>query len=109
MKAENPLLFYITIPDEATGETIVHDLLKKNLIACGNILPAHKSIYQWDGQVRSETEHVLILKTRTALRDPVEKRVEELHPFKCPCIVAIDSSSANPLFKEWIDIQTTPS
>lgn len=106
---DTPILFYITVPGENVGETIAHDLLKKNLIACANILPAHKSIYQWEGQVRSDVETILILKTKKAHQEAVEKRVGELHPFACPCILAIDTSSANPLFKEWINKQTTLS
>ena len=100
------LLFYVTIPHTETGTQIATKLLEKKLVACANVLPAHVAVYEWEGKITQESEHVLILKTRPDLADQVEALVAEMHPYDCPCIVRLNSEGANQPFLEWINQQT---
>lgn len=99
--------FYITVPDEKTGEQIASELLNKKLIACANILPAHKSLYVWKEELCNQKEHILILKTQTNLQATVEKEVSQLHPYECPCILTFSPTHGNTEFISWIESQTS--
>jgi periplasmic divalent cation tolerance protein len=100
------LVFYITVPHTETGTQIARQLLQEKLIACANVLPAHTAIYQWEGKVQEDSEHVLILKTRPTLAAQVEARVAALHPYECPCILQLTPVTGNTEFLAWVEQQT---
>ncbi|MGB1539834.1 MAG: divalent-cation tolerance protein CutA [Rickettsiales bacterium] len=100
------VLLYITAPNKAEAEALAAPLLAERLIACANILPEITSIYEWEGKNETTTETVLLLKTRASLQEAVMKRVEELHPYDCPCIMVLPINAAHPPFAEWIFSQT---
>jgi len=101
------LLFaYITTssPDEA--RSLGEILVEEKLAACVNILPKMESIYHWEGKLETADESVLIAKTRSDLRDALQKRVLELHSYDCPCVVFLPVMDGNPAYLEWIHRET---
>lgn len=106
---ETLVLFYITVPHTDTGVLIAKTLLEKKLIACGNVLPAHTAVYHWEGAIKEDSEHILILKTRKGLAHKVHDEVKKLHPYDCPCILQITPSDVNAPFVEWMNQQTRGS
>jgi periplasmic divalent cation tolerance protein len=62
-------LVITTCPDEATGEAIVRALVKERLAACGNIVTGVRSIFWWQGEVDTEVECLVLLKTQTSRLD----------------------------------------
>ncbi|MCJ8276460.1 MAG: divalent-cation tolerance protein CutA [Bdellovibrionales bacterium] len=99
------ILFYVTVPSVKVGQNIAKELLDKRLIACANILPAHNAIYKWEGELKNESEHIMIIKTHRQHQLPVETQIKVLHPYDCPCILTLRSSQANPEFAQWIESQ----
>ena len=104
--SDSLILFYITIPNEKTGQEIANNLLNKKLIACANIFPTHTSIYSWDGEIKNEKEQVMILKTLSEKALATEAEIKSLHPYECPCIVQIKAETANEDFLNWVSKQT---
>ncbi|HYJ79455.1 MAG TPA: divalent-cation tolerance protein CutA, partial [Longimicrobiaceae bacterium] len=74
----------MTVPDAATGERIARALVGERLIACANLVPGVTSVYRWEGEVRAEGEHLVVMKTRGALLDRLFARAAELHPYDVP-------------------------
>ena len=107
MSKSSLILFYIPIPNEKCGEDIAKELIQKKLIACANIFPTHKAIYQWEDQVQSESENVMILKSLKEKAPQVEELVKDLHPYDCPCILQIEPSQTNSDFLHWAQQQIT--
>lgn len=100
-------LFYVTVPSLENGERLAEILLSENLIACANIFPPHISLYKWNGQVERGQEHVVIFKTRQAISESFIKRIEEVHPYDCPCIIEIAPEKTNKLFLNWVLEETS--
>jgi len=101
--AKPELIFiYVTCPDLKTAEHIAEILIQKKLVACGNILPEMKSLYRWKGRMQADNEAVLILKTRKSLFKKSEKAILRLHPYDCPCIVALPIAQVNTKYAKWI-------
>ena len=73
--------------DRDALEAIVEQLLQERLIACGQVLGPVSSSFRWEGEVQREQEWLALLKTATALADPVRARVAELHPYEVPEII----------------------
>jgi len=94
------IFIYITNPTKEEARKIAKHLLKKKLIACGNIFPIN-SLYWWEGEIADENEFVLIAKTIEANFEKVKREVEKIHSYTCPCVIRILVSS-NEKYLDWL-------
>ena len=97
------MLIYITFPIPEQAKKVGRILVEEELAACANIMPAHTSIYEWEGEIAEEQEVAMLLKTRATNFAAIEARVVELHEYDTPCIIQLDISAANAGFLAWID------
>ena len=58
------------------------------------------------GKIETAAEVVLIAKSRASLFDEVEKRIIELHPYDCPCIVAWPIEVGYQPYLAWLGQET---
>jgi periplasmic divalent cation tolerance protein len=100
------LSLYIIAPSFDVADAIGHTLVEERLVACVNIIPKMHSIYRWAGSIETAAEVVLIAKSRTALLVEIEKRVRELHPYECPCLVAWPIEPGHQPYLDWIAKET---
>jgi periplasmic divalent cation tolerance protein len=77
-------------------------LVEERLVACANVLSSVRSIYRWEGEIHDDAEHLLLLKTRRALFDEVERRVRELHSYEVPEVIALDVAEGSTPYVEWV-------
>ena len=99
---------YMTAGSLAEARLIAQALVAERLAACVNLIDGMESHYEWEGEVQTAREIVLIAKTRADLFDALKQRVLELHSYDCPCVVALDLSDGHPKFLKWIAAQTGP-
>lgn len=104
--SESLVLLYVTIPHTETGTQMAEKLFEKNLIACANILPAHQSVYRWEGKLQQQSEHLMIIKTRKALAQKVETEITAMHPYDCPCILQLTPTHVNEPLMQWVQEET---
>ena len=97
---EKVIFVYVTAGDLAEGEKIATLLLTKRLIACANFFPM-RSVYSWEGKIRSDSETVVILKTMDKHYFSIVQEIERIHSYEVPCICKIEVS-ANKEFAEWV-------
>lgn len=98
---------YITAPSREVAEKIARALVEERLASCANIIPGVRSIFRWKGKVEAASEVCLIAKSRAELFEALEKRVKELHPYDCPCIVAWPIEKGHQPYLDWITEETT--
>jgi periplasmic divalent cation tolerance protein len=98
---------YITVPSRDVAEKIARALVEERLAPCVNIISGVRSIYRWKGKVEAASEVCLIAKSRAELFETLEKRVKELHPYDCPCIVAWPIEKGYQPYLDWIAEETT--
>lgn len=96
------IFIYVSCKDLKEARKIAGHCVTERLAACGNILHSMESVYWWDGQINSEQEVVLILKTTAERYDVVEKAVKALHSYECPCICALPVSHGFQPYLDWI-------
>ena len=99
----NFFLTYIITKNENEALTIANLAVKKNLAACGNILPNMKSIYKWQNKLQNDNETLLILKTNSNKYPLLEKLILEKHSYEVPCILKIPIIDGNKEYLKWID------
>ncbi len=97
---------YVTAATADEARKIGEALVQERLAACANVLGPIESIYWWQGQVRRDSEVVLIAKTRADLVERVVARVKALHSYTVPCVVSLPIEQGNPDFLRWIETET---
>ena len=100
-------LVITTCPDEATGEAIVRTLVEERLAACGNIVTGVRSIFWWQGEVDTEVECLVLLKTQTSRLDQLARRLDELHPYDVPELLAMKVDRGAIAYLDWVVEETT--
>jgi periplasmic divalent cation tolerance protein len=96
----------VTAPDNAAADRLARALVEERLIACANLVPRLRSIYRWEGEVEESDEVLLLLKARRADVDAIAVRVQELHPYDVPEVVAVDVVAGLEPYLEWVNTET---
>ncbi len=96
----NLLSVHVTYPNEDEARKVNAILLEERLVACINCLPVH-SAYRWKGSIEEEHEVLCIMKTVQANWDTLRERIQELHSYEVPAIVAYVVKS-NERYQSWV-------
>lgn len=99
---DNPVLVYTTCPSKEVAKQLAGELVRQQLVACANILPAMESVFVWQGEVQSEAEVPMLLKTRRGRAERVVSEIERHHPYETPAILVIPVESGSQPFIDWI-------
>ncbi|MGF1480554.1 MAG: divalent-cation tolerance protein CutA [Cyanophyceae cyanobacterium] len=91
----------LTTPSRAEGEKIASVLVETQLAACVSLTPVY-SVYSWQGKIHRDEEWQLIIKTDLAKFDTVAAKVQELHSYEVPEIVALPIVAGLKAYLQWI-------
>lgn len=105
----NGVLIVITnVPDDDTAQEIADALVEERLAACVNILAPCRSVYRWQGEVEHAEEVPLLIKTTQDRFQALQRRLDELHPYDVPEILAWRPDMALPAYVNWAIAETRP-
>ena len=96
------IVVLITVPSQDVGGAIARALVEGRLAACVNMVPGVTSTFWWEGEVQSEAEALLMVKTRPDLFDALADRVRALHPYTVPEIIALPLVAGNQAYLDWV-------
>ena len=97
-----PLMIFVTCPDEPEAARLARHVVAEGLAACGNIVPAIRSIYRWEGQVQDDGESLLILKSSAEQYEALEKMIADQHPYDVPEVLALPIERGLPGYLQWM-------
>ncbi|WP_337244018.1 divalent-cation tolerance protein CutA [Luteimonas sp. gir] len=97
-----------TCPDDATAQHVARALVDARLAACVNLVPGVTSIYRWQGQVQSDAEVLLVIKTTADRLEALTERLRALHPYDTPALVALPVAGGLADYLRWVDDETAP-
>ncbi len=100
------LVVLVTTPTPERAAEIARALVEERLAACGNVLPAIRSIYRWEGKVQDEAEALLVLKTTRARLEALRERVLALHPYEVPEVLALPVEAGSAPYLAWLAAET---
>jgi periplasmic divalent cation tolerance protein len=99
---EEARVVLITAPDVETASRLARALVEERLAACVNLVPGIRSIYRWEGEVSEDAEVLLLAKTRADRCDALAARIEALHPYELPEVVALPVASGSVRYLAWV-------
>jgi periplasmic divalent cation tolerance protein len=98
-------LLYVSCPhDEA--RTLAERLVEERLVACVSILPGVESVYRWDGALERQPESILWMETSDDRVERAMERIEALHSYDVPKIVALEGARVNTSYEQWVVAET---
>ncbi len=100
------LLVLTNLPDRESAEKLATSLIEQRLAACVNILAPCSSIYRWQGEIRRDEEHPLLIKTAPDRYPELEEAIRANHPYELPEIIAVSIVDGLPAYLQWVESET---
>jgi periplasmic divalent cation tolerance protein len=97
---------YSTWPKGAAAKRAAQTVVKARLAACANLIDGVRSIYEWNGRIQRDREVVVLFKTTRKSLPALMRKLEELHPYDCPCLIAFPWEDAHTSYATWVRLQT---
>jgi len=94
------------LPERAAAERLAGLLVEKRLAACVNILAPCRSVYRWQGAVRHDEEHPMLIKTTAERYPALEQALRAGHPYELPEIIAVPIERGLPAYLQWVAAET---
>ena len=101
------VLVLTTLPTDADGAAFARTLVEEQLAACVNLHAPMESIYRWEGNIETETERQLVIKTTRERVAALWDRVRELHPYDVPEFLVLPIVDGNDAYLRWVGESTT--
>jgi len=102
MKENNYLLVFCSCPDADSAARLADALVEERLAACVTRLPGATSVYHWEGTVHRDPEVVLIIKTTGERLANLTARIEALHPYEVPEVIAVPAAGGSERYLDWV-------
>ena len=97
------LVVLITAGSQQEADRIANTLVAEMLAACVNVLPGVTSVYRWEGEVQRDQEWLLVVKTTREVLDDLVRRVQAIHSYDLPEIIALPVVGGSKGYLRWID------
>ena len=91
-----------TVSAVKEGESIANILVEKQLASCVNIIPNISSVYRWEGQIQSESEVLLLIKTTKDLEAEVYREVQNVHSYDTPELITLPITNGSDAYLDWM-------
>jgi uncharacterized protein involved in tolerance to divalent cations len=96
------VVVWTTIGSSADVRGMASILVNERLAACVNVLAEMESTYRWKGQVETDRERQLIMKTTVARVAALKARVHELHEYDVPEFIVMQVAGGSEAYLNWI-------
>jgi periplasmic divalent cation tolerance protein len=99
---EEYVVVLVTAPSKDVGRDVARALLEQKLAACVNVVPSIASLYTWEGELCSDEEVLLVIKSTGAAFDELVAAVRDVHPYDVPEIIALPIVAGSQDYLDWI-------
>jgi periplasmic divalent cation tolerance protein len=96
------LLCYCTCPNAESAQHLADALVGESLAACVNRIPGIRSTYRWKGEVTTDTEELLLIKTTIERFEALKERLLALHPYELPELIAVPVERGHTAYLDWV-------
>ncbi|XP_011016890.1 PREDICTED: protein CutA, chloroplastic isoform X1 [Populus euphratica] len=100
------IVVYVTVPNREAGKKLASSIVKEKLAACVNIVPGIESVYQWQGEIQSDAEELLIIKTRQSLLEALTEHVKANHEYEVPEVISLPITGGSIPYLKWLKDST---
>jgi periplasmic divalent cation tolerance protein len=103
------VVVFVTVGSADEGDRLARALVESRLAACVNRVKSVQSIYRWQGKIECGDEELLIVKTRRDLFERVKEKVQQLHSYSAPEIIALPIVAGSETYLRWLEDELSQS
>ena len=79
-------------------------VVSEGIAACVNVIPSVTSFFVWEGELKEDAEHTLLIKVPTASVERLVARLRELHRYETPeiLVLPVDAERSDRDYVRWV-------
>jgi periplasmic divalent cation tolerance protein len=104
----SPIVILSTTGSEDEASKIAEHLVSNRLAACVNIIPSITSVYRWKGEMNSDREILMIIKTDASRFEEIKTALRSMHSYETPELIAIPIQQGLQQYLDWIAESVAP-
>ena len=97
-----PVMVTTTVDKEEDAQAIAKIVLEKRLAACVQILPPITSLYWWEGEIASDKEYLVSIKSDRNLFNHLIDSIRAVHSYEVPEIIATEIVEIDKDYSAWM-------
>jgi len=97
------IVILCTCADAEEAGKLARSLVEANLAACVNVIPRVRSYYRWKGAFETSEECLLAIKSSAQLFEALRARIEQIHSYDVPEILALPVEAGSEKYLRWLD------
>ena len=97
----------VSAPDAETARRLARALIEERLAACVNVIEGVRSLYRWEGQIQDDAEVLLVIKTQARRLEALTERVNALHPYDLPEVLALPVVGGSRAYLDWVSAESS--
>ena len=101
------VVVFVTVSDDDEARKISGLLLEQEKVACVNIVSGVNSTFLWKGNIETERESLLIMKTKSSVLPEIVDIIKSAHSYEVPEIIAMPIIGGNEEYLKWIDMEVS--
>lgn len=94
-------LVMTTVSDPGEAERLARTLVERRLAACVSVGSPATSVYPWQGEIETDREIPLTIKTAPERLDALKTALVELHPYEVPELLVLPVTDGLPAYFDW--------
>lgn len=103
--ADHFIVVMVTTASEVEAQGMATALVEQGLAACVNFREV-QSIYRWQGDTCHNREWHLLIKTKAEKFAALAARIQALHSYDVPEIIALPIVQGSQAYLDWLDQET---
>src|SRR5262245_24585891 len=96
------VVVWTTVTGGSDGREVAEAIVGERLAACVNVHGEMDSIYRWKGQVETDRERQLVMKTTADRVQALKARLHELHQYEVPEFIVLPIIGGSDAYLNWI-------
>lgn len=105
MTSEHELCVLLCNCPPSEAARLASALVEQSLASCVNIIRGVHSVYKWKGEVCSEEESTLVIKTSMDHVTEIDALMDAQHPHEVYELVQLDVGAVNASYAAWSHAQ----
>lgn len=100
------IIVLCTVKEKKEANKIAGEIVKNKLAACVNIIEGLTSIYEWQDETCSDSECLMIIKTKSNLFEKLKESILSMHSYELPEIISLPVNNGLESYLNWVDKNT---
>jgi periplasmic divalent cation tolerance protein len=101
------VVVWTTVPAAFDARELAATVVRERLAACVNVLGEMDSIYRWKGEIETDRERQVIMKTTAERVAALRTRLHELHQYAVPEFIVLPVIGGSDRYLSWVRESTT--